>query len=453
MEKYDLIVVGAGISGVHAAKKAAENGLSVLLIEQNKVGGTCLNCGCIPSKFLLTEAEEFEKCQKNISMSMFKGQIEADYENIHKKLVQTVSLLNNGMKNTVVQSNVKFIQGTAEIKDSKVKVGDEEYLADNIIIATGSEPFVPAIEGIKDAESEGYLYTNENIFEMTELPETMVVIGGGVSGIELSYAFALLGVNVCVLEAEKRILGAFDADFSDKISSLLKQKGIKINTGVRINEICENLVSYYNSDNELEALNCDIVYVCTGRRPNLNGIPSSINKTTRGFIEVDKDMKTNIPNIYAVGDVTGKGMLAYTGTLDAEKAVNAIMGIKNNASEKIIAKILYLSPECVQIGMVEDELKGKEYHKAELSMNYSGRFIINQKGMSPFAFVKMLFDENDILVGASMMSTNASEISVMFAMMIETKMIASQIAGYVFPHPTECEIIHDCVLNYLYSKL
>ena len=453
MKKYDIIVIGGGVSGANAAIEAAKNGLLVLLVEERLIGGTCLNCGCIPSKYLLKTAEEFEMIRKKTESGVWRGDLHLSYADFKKECQKTIQLLQRGMKNTLLQLNVNIVEGKGYLEGKKVIVNGEEYIGENIILATGSAPMIPDIEGLQDAISDGYAYTNENIFEDADWPDSLTVIGGGVSGIEIAYAYSLLGAKVTVMEAAPRILSMFDVEISDKVSQLLKQKNIDIRTNVQI-EAIEDKELYFIEDGQPDSVKCRSIYISAGREPCNEYIPHDIQHDKRGFVITDQYMQTNVSNIYAVGDITGKGMLAYTGVEQAKIAVDYIAGNPINERNKLISQVLFLSPECMQVGVSEEEMlnNGVEYHKAELSMNYSGRFIINQNELSTVAFVKLLIDNHDVLIGAVMMSTNASEMAVMFEMMIEKQWTMNDIVSYIYPHPTECEIIHDCALNYLNNK-
>lgn len=456
MKYYDLIIIGGGVAGCEAAELAAGKGLSVLLVEKEKIGGTCLNSGCIPSKYLLTIAHELE-CYKK-KKEIFKGNITLDFTSLIKQQQIAVQSLSDGMKNSLKILDVEIIKGQADIKKLNneiiVAVEGNEFSAKDIIIATGSEAAIPEIKGIQDEIKNGFVCTNSNLFRLEDLPESIVIVGGGVSGIEMAYAFKAFNCNVTVIEVTDRIIRGFDYEISLDIEKIFVSKGIKIIHSGVITDICEGCVCVSTGNDDL-VIECDTVYMCSGRKINcmqmLNGL---IPLNEKMFIKTDENFLTEVEHVYAIGDVNGKSLLAHSAIYQAQIAVNNICGIKNEHRQEIVPQIIYISPECCQIGENEESAraKGLYFETASISMNYSGRYVATHGKMSNEGKIKLLIDQQERIIGASIISYYASEVVMTLNLLISMHIPCDEIMQYIFAHPTEGEIIRKCISLYKRNK-
>jgi dihydrolipoamide dehydrogenase len=449
---YDLIVIGGGVAGNEAAEYAACMGLSVLLIEMDMIGGTCLNSGCIPSKYYLSIAHELESIrEKN---KLFTGEIGLNYRSLVQQLKVVVDSLREGMKGSLKNSNVEVLMAEAKIKKLEneiiITANEEEYFARNLIIAAGTETAVPAIEGIEDEIRNGFVLTNSSLFQMDKLPESIVIVGGGVSGIEMADAFNAFGSEVTVIEATERILREFDYEISLDIKRSLESKGIKFVLNSKATEICEGSV-FVDARGEEKVFECDNVYLCIGRKiactEMLQGL---IPLSEKNFIWTDENYAAKAEHVYAIGDVNGKSLLAHSAIYQAQIAVNAICGIETEHCSAIVPKIIYISPECIQVGETEESARAKNlsFDTVSVPMNYSGRYVATKGKLSSEGKIKLLIDQSHRIIGASMISCYASEIAMTLNLFITSNATCDEILKYIFAHPTEGEIIRKCILLY-----
>lgn len=457
-EMYDLIIIGGGVAACEAAEQARKNELSVLLFEKKAFGGTCLNHGCIPSKYYLSFAHELEQIENRKKQGVIKGEETIDFLQISRKQRQTIHSMGQSMQQGLVQMGVKVIQEEAwveKIEDSNIVVqaGNESYYGKKLIVATGSETKLPPIEGLEDEIKQGFAVTSKELFQMEELPESMVIVGAGVSGIEMAYAFSQFGTKVFVLEAMDRILPGVDSEYAKEIQSICRQNGVEFKLNVRIREICEGSVVYQCEDDE-DVLECDIVYLCTGRTPNNAPVKDLVEKDTRGFIKTDHHFETSIKNVFAIGDVNGKSLLAHSAITQAKAVIDFMIDEKQEQNCALVPQIIYMNPEYAQIGENEETAKEKgiSCHKVSCSMNYSGRFIATHGEMCRHGSMKLLIGDDDTIIGASILSTYASEIIMSLNFMISEKMSCQDIMNYIFPHPTEGELVRKCIMEYLKQK-
>lgn len=456
-KNYDLIIIGAGVAGSEAAEYAAGKGLSVLLVESDKIGGTCLNSGCIPSKHYLSVAHELESIrEKN---EIFSGEITLNFSSLVHQLKSVVNSLRDGMSSSLKNSNVEVLFGEANIKkygeEIIITVNEEEFSAKDLIIATGTRTVMPPIEGIEDEIRNGFVRTNSSLFNMDKLPESIVIVGGGVSGIEMAYAFKEFGSDVTIIEATDRIVREFDYEISLDIKKILENKGINIVLNSRVTDICEGCV-FVNAMGEEKVFECDSVYLCIGRKITCTQmLQGLIPLNEKNYIWTDESYLTKAEHVYAIGDVNGKSLLAHSAIYQAQIAVNAICGIESKQCSSLVPKIIYISPECIQVGETEESARAKKlcFETVSVSMNYSGRYVANKGKMSSEGKIKLLIDQNDRIIGASMISCYASEIAMTLNLFISMSVTCDEILNYIFAHPTEGEIIRKCILLYKKRKM
>lgn len=444
---YDLIVIGGGIAGTEAAVYASNRGLNTALIERSHIGGTCLNCGCIPSKSYLDSAHRLEGVP--MPSDIGKDNKAFFFKETQKQTQTVIEFLRNGMESSLRAAGVEVIFGEATFEKNgniiKVHANSGVYMAERILLATGSRPSVNVAEGIEDELNDGLVYTNENLFEMNELPSKLVIIGGGVSGVEMADAFATFGTDVTVLELQDKILTGFETDIIGAVKKRLTKKNVSIHTEAEVMEICEGTVLYSTGNAAEQAIECDAVYLSAGRRPD-TGWDGLMETDGRGFLKVSQSYETSMKNVYAIGDAAGGVMLAHKARKEAELCVRYMMGADTSGYEMTIPQIIYTSPECVQVGKCDPQDYTLKSQK--ISMNYSGRYVASLKGADNIGFLKLYFDADHELVGASAVSTCAAEISGLLTMLVTDHVRCDKINRYVYAHPTEYEMVSVCARMY-----
>ncbi len=448
---YNAIVLGGGPAGYSFAEKACKTGLKVALFEKHKLGGVCLNEGCIPSKCFLTSAKKYSESLNSAVFGVTSESVVFDQTVATEHKDKVVNELTMGVRGRLRKNKVKLIfsKGTIVSRNEEgVCVADEEgnfYLAKNLVIATGSHNVFPDIEGLSDAYSNGFLLTSSEVFDIIQKPERVVVIGGGVIGIELACYFSKIGSSVSVIEASDKIGGSFEPECSSVLLDNLSRGGIEFFLNTRAEKIDGNTVVCKST--ECFSIEFDKIILCVGRRANIDGF--GLEKTgillNNGSIVTDLRMQTNIAGIYAIGDVNGKSMLAHTAYREADVCLNSILGIKDEMDYSCIPSVIYSFPEAAAAGMTEQEMQANDlkFSVLKLPLNYSGRFVAENDGYK--GICKLIFDENDVLRGAFIVSSYASEIILSLSNMIISKTTKNQMNKFIYPHPTVGEIIKEII--------
>lgn len=451
---YDLIVIGAGPGGYLAAERAGHAGLKTMVIEKNNIGGVCLNEGCVPSKTILNSAKIYEYTKNGKKYGITCENVTYDQEKVIKRKNLVVKKLVGGIQAVLTKNKVAVVSGEGTITGKTaegftVSVNGEEHSCSNLIIATGSEALVPTIPGVKEAFEQGVVVTNREILELTTIPEKLTVIGGGVIGLEMASYFATVGSHVTVIEMLDRIGGFTDREIGNILKGNLEKKGIKFLLGAKVTKVVKTQVSY-EMDGKETIVESDKILLSIGRRANVSNIGlEKLNiAVERGAIQVDETCKTNIPGIYAVGDVNGKSMLAHTAYREAEVAVNTILGKKDIMRYSAIPSVIYTNPEVASVGETEETAKAKgiAYTVKKISMNYSGRYMAENEGGD--GITKVLIDKKyNKIIGVQMIGSYASEIIYGAGIMVETEMLVKDLQEIVFPHPTVSEIIREAIFS------
>ncbi|MBR3441057.1 MAG: dihydrolipoyl dehydrogenase [Bacteroidales bacterium] len=452
---YDLAIIGGGPGGYVAAERAGAAGLKVVLFEKKSLGGVCLNEGCIPTKTLLYSAKVYNYAKTGdhygvyVSDPTFKyDEIVARKNKVVKKLVGGVKAAMKGNKVEVVAENAT-IQGR-DNEGIKVEAGGNEYVAKNLLICTGSEAAVPPFPGLKEAGER--IVTNREILAMTEMPESLVVIGGGVIGMEFAAFFSTLGTKVTVVEMLPKILGPLDDEISEMLQKTYEKRGVEFCLRCKVTGIEGDTVVYEDPEGKVCRVSGDKILVSVGRRANLQGfglenigVELALNPAGRPYgIKVDEKMRTNVPGVYAAGDVTGFSMLAHTASREGEVVVNNILGKEDRMRYNAIPGVVYTNPEVAGAGLTEAEAKAKgiDYKVVKLPMAYSGRFVAeNERGDGICKIiVGSRFHE---VLGVHMLGNPCSEIIHSACLAIEAEMTLEQLQEIVFPHPTVSEILKE----------
>ena len=451
---YDLIVLGGGPAGYLAAERAGHAGLKTVVIEKRNLGGVCLNEGCIPSKALLYSAKIYDYARFSEKYGVTTTGATFDHTKAVARKEKVVNTLVSGIKAqmkankvTVVDSEGKIVGRDAE--GFKVVAGDTEYIGKKLIIATGSMPIVPPITGVKEGLEAGMVLTNREILSLDHVPENLVIVGGGVIGLEMASYFNSVGSKVTVIEMLPKIAGPTDKEISDILLKNYQKKGVDFKLGCKVVEVTKDSVKY-ETEGQIFEVKADKVLMSIGRRAVTEGIGlETIGvETERGRIVTDRYCKTNVAGVYAAGDVNGVYMLAHVAYREAEVAVNNILGKKDIMRYDAVPSVIYTNPEVGSVGMTEEGAKeaGIDYEVANLTMNYSGRYVAENEGGN--GICKVLVDKKHRnLIGAHMIGSYASEIIFGAGIMIETQMRVEDIKEIIFPHPTVCEILREGIFQ------
>ena len=452
---YDLAIIGGGPGGYVAAERAGAAGLKVVLFERKSLGGVCLNEGCIPTKTLLYSAKVYNYAKTGDHYGVYVSDPSFKYDEIVARKNKVVKKLVGGVKAAMKGNKVEVVAENATIqgRDSegvKIEAGGNVYAAKNLLICTGSEAAVPPFPGLKEAGD--VIVTNREILDLTERPEALVVIGGGVIGMEFAAFFSTLGTKVTVVEMLPKILGPLDDEISEMLQKQYEKRGVEFCLRCKVTGIEGNTVVYEDPEGKVCRVSGDKILVSVGRRANLQGfglenigVELALNPAGRPYgIKVDEKMKTNVPGVYAAGDVTGFSMLAHTASREGQVAVNIILGKEDRMRYNAIPGVVYTNPEVAGVGLTESEAKAKgiDFKVVKLPMAYAGRFVAENERGEGICKIIVGAKYHEVL-GVHMLGNPCSEIISAACVAIETEMTLEQLQEVVFPHPTVSEIIKE----------
>ena len=450
---YDLLIIGGGPAGYRAAERAGRKGMSVALFEARSLGGVCLNEGCMPTKTLLYSAKIYDYAKGGgekygvtaTGAKIDHAKVVERKDKVVKTLVSGVAMQMKGAKVTVVAAPAKVAGKNAE--GFVVTADGKEYVGKKLIIASGSVAAVPPIPGLKESVAAGISLTNREILDLKEVPKKLIVLGGGVIGLEMASYFNSIGSEVTVVEMMDRIGGPTDPEISECLKGLYEKKGVKFMLQTKAVAVNGGKLSIENKDGKAE-IEADKILVAVGRRPNTAdmGYENIGLYMERGAIKTDEEMKTNVAGVFAVGDVNGKSMLAHTAYREAEVAVNIIAGEKDRMEYNAIPAVIYTNPEVSSVGETEEtaKAKGLKYKVVKLPLQFAGRYIAENEGGN--GFVKMIFDPDKVLIGAAVIGNPSSEMIFGMAIAITRKLNCNDMAKVVFPHPTVGEIFREAII-------
>ncbi|MBO4444395.1 MAG: dihydrolipoyl dehydrogenase [Bacteroidaceae bacterium] len=451
---FDLAIIGGGPGGYVAAERAGAEGLSVVLFEKRELGGVCLNEGCIPTKTLLYSAKVYDYAQHGAKYGVSVENAAFDYGKIVDRKNKVVKKLVGGVKAAMRANKVTVVNAEAVIEGRSaegitIKAGEESYQARNLLICTGSEASVPPIPGLKEAGD--IICTNREILALRERPEELVIIGGGVIGMEFASFFNSLGSKVTVVEMLPEILGGLDGEISAMLRSIYTKKGISFNLRCKVVGIEKEgemgVVVYEDPEGNVQRVAGNKILLSVGRRANIKGFGlENLGVAAERGIKVDEHMRTNVPNVYAAGDVTGFSLLAHTASREGEVAVNHILGRADHMRYDAIPGVVYTNPEVAGVGLTEEQAKAKgiDYKVVKLPMAYAGRFVAENEGGEGVCKVIVGAKYHEVL-GVHMLGNPCSEIIHSMCIAIEQEMTVEQLKEVVFPHPTVSEIIKETV--------
>jgi dihydrolipoamide dehydrogenase len=441
--KYDFVVIGAGPAGYVAAKKAAGSGLKTLLVEKSKLGGVCLNEGCVPSKTLLQAAKTYHHAKHG---SIFGVEVEGlsfDFPKAHAHKNKVMDTMRSGIAGLMKKHKVDVLEGEATLLPGlKISVNGETHEAENILICTGSSPFIPPIPGINSDQ----VVDSTGILAREALPNHLIVVGGGVIGCEFACMYASVDIPVTVLEAMPEICPNLDSEVAATLREELSKKGVTFKLETKVESIDAKSVSFTNAEGT-GSLEGDLVLVATGRTPNTKGMgleELGLDIDARGGIRVDDRGATNIPGLWAAGDVTGQAWLAHAASRMAEVVVHNLNGRPDRMRHDKMPAVVYTSPEVAVVGLTKEEAeaRGLKVKTGRIPMAINARYLAENPDESGLCKVVLEADTNRLL-GVHMVGGACSEMIFGATAMLETELREEEIEEIVFPHPTTSEIMKD----------
>ena len=447
MADYDLVVIGGGPGGYVAALRGAQLGAHVALVEEKRVGGVCLNEGCIPTKALARSVELLLDIERAQEFGILVSEPALDFAKMMARKEMVVERLVSGVEALLQARQVELFQGRGRLLASnKVSVGGEELSTRSIIIATGAEPGKPPVPGL---DLEGVL-TSSEILELGEAPPDLVIVGGGVIGMEFASIFNALGTKVTVIEMLPSLLPSVDEELSRRYLNLVRREGIEVHLNSPLRGVQQKrtgLLVEYGVDEKVKSVEADYVLIATGRLPYTEGlglaelgVPSGKGRA----IVVDDYLQTTVPGIYAVGDVTGGWMLAHVASRQGEIAAENALGNKRGIDYRAVPHCVFTLPEMAGVGLTEQEVKGIPYKKSIFRFGASGRALTMGETMG---LVKMLCDEEGEVLGLHIMGPHATDLIAEGALAIQVGATASDLVATIHAHPTLPEAVREAALG------
>ena len=440
--RFDAAVIGGGPGGYVCAIRCAQLGKKTVLVENRELGGTCLNRGCIPTKALLHTAEIYDEVKNHGKELGLLGEVSVDYTALAGRKDRVLGRLRKGIEGLVKGRNITLVRDTAVLTGAKTfKAGSENYRADNIVLATGSEPASIPVPGADRQE----VIDSDAVLALKSLPDSAVIIGGGVIGVEFATLLSSLGRKVIIIEMLPRILNGMDEEICGAMTKVLTRRGVEIHTGARLLEIAAGAVCVYEEGGAKKQASGAVVIMAVGRRPvtknlGLEAVGLSSNK---GFVTVDDHLRTNVPGVYAIGDITGKIQLAHAASAQGLVAAANIAGQNAVMGYNIVPACVYTNPEIAGVGMTEAQViaAGLPYHAGSFPAAANGRSLIMN---ATDGFVKILThkDTGEIL-GAHIMAARATDLIGELAVAMRAEATIEELADTVHAHPTINEMIME----------
>ncbi|MGL4943752.1 MAG: dihydrolipoyl dehydrogenase [Thermoguttaceae bacterium] len=450
---YDLIIIGGGPAGYRAAERAGSLGMKTVLVEERALGGVCLNEGCIPTKTLLYSAKIYDYHKSGEKYGVAFGSAKLDHAAVVKRKDKVVKTLVAGVTAQMKHAKVDVVSASAKIvaRDQHgftVDAGGTQYQATKLLLCSGSSAIVPPIDGMDAAIKSGFAITSREALALATPPKSLIVIGGGVIGMEMASYFLSAGTQVTVVEMLPQIGGPIDSEIAALLKSDYEKRGMSFLNGAKVVKVGAGNVDVVldgSVDRKTQTLKAATVLVSVGRRARIEnlGLESLGVMIERGGVVTDLQMKTNVPNLFAAGDVNGVSMLAHTAYREAEVAVNVMAGRADRMSYAAIPGVIYTNPEVASVGetLASATQRGVKARELKLPMRFSGRYLAENEGGNGVA--KIVVDASGRILGASAIGNPASEVITTMAVAIERQMRTSDLAKVVFPHPTVGEIFRE----------
>lgn len=444
-----LIVIGGGPGGYVAAIRASQLGMKVTLIESDAVGGTCLNRGCMPTKALLHSADVYEAATHSANIGIVANDVSIDWAAVQHNRAEVTRKLTDGVKALIKANKITLISGEASFVSPKsVSVGGKTITADKIIIASGSEPIIPPIPGLRECSA---VVDSTACLQLDHIPESLLVIGGGVIGLELGSAYSRFGTKVTIVEMSPKLLPLMDTELTEAVRRQMESKGIDILTDSKVVSVEECALGgrvHIECKDGGKTVDAEKILVCVGRRPNTAalGLDKIGVKTERGYIQTNDRMETSVSGIYAVGDCNGKLMLAHAAMVMGETAAENAAGGSRSFDASCSPSCAYIGPELAGVGYTEEQLKEK-------GIDYKvGRFVTSANGRSLVAgstdgMVKILAGaEYGEILGVHIMSPSATELIEEASLAIRLEATVDELIDTIHCHPTVSEALREAAL-------
>ena len=440
MIQTDLIIIGSGPGGYQAARYAAQQGLKVVIVENSHAGGTCLNCGCIPTKTFAHEAELLRN-----PLLTDEDRLRWNFNTLLERKQAIVEQLRKGVETILQHPNITFVKGFGRLSGiHSVTVGDEEFTAKNIIIATGSHAKLPPVDGINDPS----VMTSTELLSCSSIPKQLCIIGAGVIGMEFASAFNAFGCKVTVVEYMKECLPTIDGDIAKRLRKSLEKQGVTFIMQAGVSSIQNGTVTYEKKGKQATVV-ADSVLVATGRAANtdnmgLEGVGVEFN---RQGIVVDDNMQTNIPGIYAIGDVNGKMMLAHAATFQGYRAINHILGKDDLINFDIMPAAIFTYPEAASVGISEENAK-------QAGLDYScgkGFYRANGKALSmgeTEGLLKLIADKDGKIIGCHVFGEHAADLVQEVTSLMNKNATVEDLKNIIHIHPTVGEILLSAAASF-----
>ena len=451
---YDFIIIGGGSGGYSAAIRAAQLGAKVAIIEKDQLGGACLNWGCIPTKTLYRNAEVLKLIRNADDYGIKIDNFELDVLKIQERKHKVINKLILDIERNMMKHNIALFRGKGTIVDAntvKVELEDDrfkEIKGEHIIIATGSRPIIPPMEG---HDLEGVLNSSEMLL-FNEIPKSLTIVGAGVVGMEFCSIFSALGSQVNVISTTDRILNRVDQDLTDKLEDYIRKDGVNIISNTRASKIeridDSTLRVYGNKGDEVVTVDSEKVLVAIGRKPNSQniGLENVGIEVERGAIVTDDDYKTNIDGIYAIGDVNKKLMLAYAASSQAVHVVEKVMGKLEKKNRNVFASCIFVFPELAFVGLTEEEVKAKKikYKKSKFNFEFNGKALaLNESD----GLIKVISNEKNKILGVHILGPHATDLIQEAVLAINKNMKVEDIINTIHAHPTLSEAFKDALMG------
>lgn len=447
MEKYDIAVFGGGPGGYVSAIKAAQLGAKVVLVERERLGGLCLNWGCIPTKTLLISARHYRDLLRSSEFGISGVDLsnaKVDWTLLMERKSKVVDKLVSGIELLVKKNKITFINGEGTVLDNHtIEVNGEKISFDNLIIATGAMGILPEIPGLSKSMEDGHALDSRGILSLQDMPAKVTILGGNVYAVEFATIFNAIGTNVTLIHKNKSILPGADHELAQLLERQLKKDGVKILGDSEVKSTEGSRVTIIRKNKE-EVIDGDNILVFMGIKPNLSGLEVlNLKMNERGFIKTDPKLRTSIENVYAVGDVNGTLPLAHVASAEGIVAAENIMGVESRMNYNIIPRVVYSFPELASVGITEEEAKDK-------GLDYSvGKFPLMANGMAiaegeTNGFVKIISDNKyGEVIGVHMAAATASDMISKAAAIMQLEGTVYDIAKTIHPHPTFAETLME----------
>ena len=445
MQSFDIVIVGGGPGGYVAAIKAGQLGYKVAVIERENVGGVCLNWGCIPTKTLLKSAKIFEqfKHAKDYGIDVKPDSFSANFPDMVKRKDSVVRRLTGGVAALLKKNGATLIKGFGEVVDANhVKVGDDTIEAKFIILATGASVIMPPIPGLQEGFDAGFVLTSKEILDLKTLPSSLVIVGGGVIGLEFATIFSSLGTKVTVIEKQPTILSSVDEEIRGLFFKKITKDGVQIFTSATVTSIGQGIVTY-ELDGKATEVKVDKVLMAVGMKPNIKSFASLNLAMEKAGVQVNEHMQTTLNNVYAIGDVTGKFMLAHVASHAGLVAIDHIHGGDATMDYRAIPNGIYTFPEIAMVGLTEQDAKaqGIDYKVSTFPVMANGKAMgENEKDGLVKIIVSKPYNE---IIGVHIMASAATEMITEATLAINLEATAEELVHTIHPHPTLAEMMME----------